>query len=749
MNSKLSALQAKLSSWQLDRDAGHVQDIYALAFKGDFYQELWDEPILLALTKVIEAHPPDLEFNGSKVVEIAERMRKVRAVNDLFFFTLKQMSSTHTQTLDSIATALEIDPYVFQSCIQQASAASGPLERMRHVVEKLSSHMPALAPVMRNCLDNYISRQELGMVNGLLVNNVAGIGVVLSVRAKVQSGTGRVEAGISGDPSFVHAVGRARSALNSKGWVSTGQDVIFTVENSDANYVGSSISLPSLFAMYSSAGECQFDLFTAFTGNIDQRDNQWRIVRVEGIPEKLMAAEAAGIRRVILPADNQVDVPENCRLELIFADNISDAVSALTVPKIDKADTVQQQKIIEVNAQCSKQGWQLSAAREMNNGLQFIITPFTGNELTVSIYDTGTHSPKNHPRAEFQSLLESLTCFDSPETPIQSVQEVFNIKDANLRQQIRQRFEGMSPSSVRQEQYCDYSFSFENGKEKLTIKQYTSGKLQLQGRAGNLFRKALEIIIPLHNLHFKSELNISDFLSGELETVEPSQQKERPETTIELPYIGTDESGKGDYFGPLVIAGMWVDQIVENSLETLGVRDSKQLSDAKCRELAAKIRELFPGKFYIVEVPPERYNDLYEQFVREKKNLNYLLAWGHARAIESLLGHQTCRQAIADQFGNEKYITSKLMEKGKALKLLQTPKAERFIGVAAASILARDSFLSRLGQLSSEAGMTLPKGASPAVIETAKQICKKNGDESLRKYAKLHFKTTESVRAGG
>ena len=89
MNSKLSALQAKLSSWRLDRGAPDtVEDIYALAFKGNFYQEIWDEPVLLALTKVIEAHPPDSEFHGSKVAEIADRMSKVTAVNDLFFFTL-------------------------------------------------------------------------------------------------------------------------------------------------------------------------------------------------------------------------------------------------------------------------------------------------------------------------------------------------------------------------------------------------------------------------------------------------------------------------------------------------------------------------------------------------------------------------------------------------------------------------------------------------------------------------------------
>lgn len=178
------------------------------------------------------------------------------------------------------------------------------------------------------------------------------------------------------------------------------------------------------------------------------------------------------------------------------------------------------------------------------------------------------------------------------------------------------------------------------------------------------------------------------------------------------------------------------------------VRDSKELSDRRCQELASAIREICPGKYQVViEISPEKYNELHEELLREKRNLNHLLAWGHARAIESLITRPECKQAIADQFGDEKYITSKLMEKGRAIKLLQTPKAERFIAVAAASILARDHFLRRLDQLGKEAGLTLPKGASPEVIATAKQIIGKRGPDALRKFAKLHFKTTASVLA--
>lgn len=219
----------------------------------------------------------------------------------------------------------------------------------------------------------------------------------------------------------------------------------------------------------------------------------------------------------------------------------------------------------------------------------------------------------------------------------------------------------------------------------------------------------------------------------------------RLQPVVPLPYIGTDESGKGDYFGPMVVAGVCVDASIQATLEALGVKDSKLLSDKQCREMAAQIREVCRDKYEEVEMPPERYNALYEEFRKEKKNLNHLLAWGHARAIENLLTRHPCSHAIADQFGDERFILSKLMEKGKEVNLVQTPKGERYIAVAAASILARDRFLARMEKLSRKYGVNLPKGSSDRVLTPAKLIVAKKGTEELRKVAKLHHKTTQKV----
>lgn len=212
-----------------------------------------------------------------------------------------------------------------------------------------------------------------------------------------------------------------------------------------------------------------------------------------------------------------------------------------------------------------------------------------------------------------------------------------------------------------------------------------------------------------------------------------------------FPIIGTDESGKGDYFGPLVSAGVYVDEQTAKDLFACGVKDSKNLSDNANLRLAQEIAKICKGRFVIIEISPERYNLLYEQFKKEKKNLNTLLAWGHAKAIEEILSKVDCEVAIADQFADERFILGKLQEKGKKLRLIQMHKAEQNIAVAAASILARARFLKKLSKLSNEYKIDLSKGASQTVIENAKKIVDMHGKDSLRKVAKLHFKTTNEV----
>lgn len=206
-------------------------------------------------------------------------------------------------------------------------------------------------------------------------------------------------------------------------------------------------------------------------------------------------------------------------------------------------------------------------------------------------------------------------------------------------------------------------------------------------------------------------------------------------------WIGSDEAGKGDYFGPLVIAGVLVDNATVKSLEALGVKDSKRLSDKSINELAAKINRQCLCS--VVTIGPERYNELYNEI----GNLNRLLAWGHSRTIENILNREKCDYALADQFGDKKFITDALMEKGKTIEVKQEIRAESDMGVAAASILARAEFVRRLAMLSAKYEMDFPKGASPAVIQAGKEFVNRYGRERLNEVAKIHFKTTKSVLA--
>lgn len=207
--------------------------------------------------------------------------------------------------------------------------------------------------------------------------------------------------------------------------------------------------------------------------------------------------------------------------------------------------------------------------------------------------------------------------------------------------------------------------------------------------------------------------------------------------------IGIDESGKGDYFGPLVVAAVFVDSTTQGELKLMDVRDSKRLSDGRILEMAPDIKTICP--YSVIAIGPKKYNELYTKI----KNLNRLLAWGHAKALENLLEQGVnCERAISDQFGDERLILNALQEKGRRIVLEQRTKAESDVAVAAASILARAEFLLRLKRLSAEVGTTLPKGASLAVELAAKMIIKKHGRERLGSVAKLHFKTTQSILVG-
>ena len=209
------------------------------------------------------------------------------------------------------------------------------------------------------------------------------------------------------------------------------------------------------------------------------------------------------------------------------------------------------------------------------------------------------------------------------------------------------------------------------------------------------------------------------------------------------PHIGVDESGKGDFFGPLVIAGVYVDGEVVRRLRDVGAVDSKRISsDERIFKIAADIRSIPGLAWEVIAINPGRYNELYTKF----GNLNRLLAWGHARVIENLLERvPSCQRAISDQFANPAVLQRAMQTRGREIELVQRTKAESDPAVAAASILAREAFVRWLKSEGQKFSMELPKGVSAGVKKTAANLVEQHGSNVLQSLCKMHFRTSSEV----
>ncbi|MCD8063916.1 ribonuclease HIII [Akkermansia sp.] len=272
----------------------------------------------------------------------------------------------------------------------------------------------------------------------------------------------------------------------------------------------------------------------------------------------------------------------------------------------------------------------------------------------------------------------------------------------------------------REVPYARFSFA---GPSLLVTVYEKKNKLLLQGKGTDDF------------IEFTLEPQVTGLLSL------PEEAEEEDGRTGA--HFGIDESGKGDYFGPLVVAGVYADGRIGAALRKLGVCDSKLVgSSARIRSLAEGIRRVPGIRFHLVSIGPERYNQLYPEF----KNLNRFLAWGHATVIEGLAAKVPgCPMALSDQFANPFVLKRALAAKKLSIRLEQRVRAESDVAVAAASILARERFVNWMDAAGEAAGMKLPLGASGQVVKAARQLVALHGEEMLPKVAKMHFKTTQNV----
>ena len=260
---------------------------------------------------------------------------------------------------------------------------------------------------------------------------------------------------------------------------------------------------------------------------------------------------------------------------------------------------------------------------------------------------------------------------------------------------------------------------FSARKGKCVLQMYLSGKLVVAGK------EAREFV----------EFTLEPEILGEARL--GYEKVRNPE--MYAPHFGIDESGKGDLFGPLVVAGVYVDEDTADRLVEIGVRDSKTITtDKKIGELAEEIGKTVRGGMELITIGPERYSDLYRKF----GNLNRMLAWAHGKVIANLHAKvPSCPRALSDQFGDPKLVAGELRRQEVEIQLEQRTKAESDIAVAAASILARAEFVRSLSRLSMQAGVELMKGAGAGVKKQAIEIYAKQGREGLAKLSKTHFRT--------
>ncbi|MBI3211275.1 MAG: ribonuclease HIII [Simkania negevensis] len=260
---------------------------------------------------------------------------------------------------------------------------------------------------------------------------------------------------------------------------------------------------------------------------------------------------------------------------------------------------------------------------------------------------------------------------------------------------------------------------FQAKKDGLSCTLYKSGKMTVQGKGKDEF--------------------ITNYLEPEiLENLSYSYPEAHVDKTTR---IGVDEAGKGDIFGPLCICALYADPPLISALIKMGVKDSKKMSDLFILKLANQIKKTHPHA--LVQINPAKYNKLYESF----GNLNQLLAWGHATAIEELAKRTHCFEVIIDQFANETVVEKALAQKKLSIHLTQRHRGEEDVVVAAASILARASFVEGLEKLSASYSQKFPKGATHHIEENLEKFIAMQGKEHLHEVAKLHFKTVQQVLA--
>jgi ribonuclease HIII len=271
-------------------------------------------------------------------------------------------------------------------------------------------------------------------------------------------------------------------------------------------------------------------------------------------------------------------------------------------------------------------------------------------------------------------------------------------------------------------------FAYKADHLKLNVTAYTSGKVVIAGKGTEDFVR--DVIEP--EITGAAKLGYDAVLHPEWFEA----------------HAGLDESGKGDFFGPVIAATVIAQPSMIAAWVEAGIKDSKRIADPQIVKFDKLIRETHGVIVKTCFCGMPKYNELMS---RPGANLNRLLAWQHATALEQALGEKRVPWGMLDQFSEQPLVQRELGKKGlKDFDLRMRTKAEEDPVVAAASVVARAEYVRQMQALSKRLGAKLQKGAGPLVSRQAAEIIERFGARQLGTFAKLHFRTAyEAVKTAG
>ena len=703
------------------------------------------------------------QFKGEGKTEAFEKLEQhlvvIEDVHKKFFSVLYETNYEilfyeELSNWVSLPKALEVDFSSLDLVLDEAIKES-------NLYSLLEKFFDAFLPI----LESYLDQVDFQTLKKLIQLSLAGYrynekwdvyglfalsegAATYGIKVNVTPGSGQIKLINSTEDSIQTSANRAVASIKNIVPSAEQYDYAIELEREDIKYSGNSIELPFCIAIAKKIKGISIDPYTAFTGCVDMTSG--KIGSVSKTPEKVHAASISGMKRVFVPDENKDEITSTpLNLDIRPVSNISEVLKGFENRSIlglvrNQSDLFQAKiKRLEILLREDNIHYLPDKDKPVQGGIQLWFTDYATN-VNINLYERNLKCVVGGSTSPLKGRIEAICeqVFGEKESKTSGKFETLSLKisDASKQKLIQDYFSKSDDVTMEEEKNCLFRAKITRNGTVAYVRQYNSGTLTIFGPE--------DIRIELFS-------KVQNILGVSLEATTPDNKMQAQVAavkSIELgnEWIGTDESGKGDYYGPLVGAAVLVDRKTAPILEDFGIKDSKKIADKRIHELAQKIKQVCGEKAQVIPISPEKYNALYGQFTKEGKNLNTLLAWAHTRGIENIIERFGVEEitVIVDKFADESYIQSKLLESGRKanLNIVQLPKAEANIAVAAASVLARSEFLKRLGRLSEKYNQKFPKGASdPNVVVIGKSIVQNFGEEELKMVAKLHFKTTKKI----